>query len=311
MRSETDAARRVIDGAIGRVLDLTEFETWGSTIVVGASLEDGARAVLKASGLQDVHIEAMTMQRAASAGVPVPKVRATGADSRLPGSHWFIMDWLPGSRWNDMDWPESRHHIVLDELALHLARLHELTVDGCGPLDTTGRGTFASWPDYLLASLTPPLTQLVAERALDAGFAHSIVSRLEELERELNRRPSRLLHADLGDGEVYVTANSGEITGIVDWGASIGGDPLYEFARIVAGGPADDPRPARFLPRLMVAYDRQTRGFVAAAPDNLLPAYQLHNGVLNAGWSLNHAPDWIPGLVRSMSEFLTRSRQKD
>jgi len=78
----------------------------------------------------------------------------------------------------------------------------------------------------------------------------------------------------LGDTEVFVD-ESLEVTAIVDWADAVVGDPIYDFARFVAGGPAAGPRPARMRPEAKRFYTRPQHVVNA---DRYYSLYQAHGG---------------------------------
>lgn len=297
------AARDAIVAVTGPVDTLTPLEVWGPTLVVAAALKSGDRVVLKASALQDVRVEASIARRVRESGVPAPEVLAEGADEQLPGGSWFLMHDAGTSRWCDVDWSPDHHQAMLTILADILHRLHGIRISGSGPLTMEGIGTFPDWHAYLVASHERATARLVVHGAITSTATTRIRKRFDALRDSLNARPSVLLHADLGDGEVFVDPQTARITGIVDWGASIAGDPLYEFARFVAGGPDDDPRPARFTPPLVAAYRRLDSTLPSG--DSPLPTlYRLHNTILNAAWASIHAPDWLPALTNRIDHLI-------
>lgn len=289
------AAHEIVSHEFGPIHDVSTFQTWGPTVVVGATLANGCKVAIKASAMQDVRIEAHTSTLAAHVGFPVPAILGQGNDARLPGGHWFAMEHLRGVWWHNADWSRAQHLSMLAELAQHLVALHSVRIDGYGPLDLNGSGTFGSWQDWLRSGFGRSADTLTTSGQLPPGFTGDLFGVLEALSPELDRRPSVLLHSDLGDMEVYVDPASGTITGIVDWGNSIGGDPLYEFSRFVAGGPANDPRPALYRQPLREAYDRLAPSLSPHDPA-IERLYDLHNTMLNAEWAVREAPDWVASL---------------
>ncbi|MGC4191062.1 MAG: aminoglycoside phosphotransferase family protein [Thermomicrobiales bacterium] len=295
------AALTAMETSAGPLVDLTPLEAWGPTVVVAGTSASGYRLVLKASARSDVRIEAATARRARNAGVPTPAILAEGADIALPGAYWFLMDRATGVRWADLDWPMDRQRLILHHLADIFVRLHGIAAEGSGPLTGDGRGTFPDWPSWLAASFDEAGRTLVDRGLLSAQDVARVGTFVDTLRRPLLARPSSLLHADLGDGEVFVDAEA-RVTGIVDWGSSIAGDPLYEFARFVAGGSDDDPRPARYLGPLLERYAERIPAIAAADP-RLPTLYRLHNTVLNTVWAAIHAPDWLPALTHRIARL--------
>jgi aminoglycoside phosphotransferase (APT) family kinase protein len=143
---------------------------------------------------------------------------------------------------------------------------------------------------------------------LDLSAIESLFSEaLDLLAGDLERCPASLLHGDLGDREVIVDPGLLRVTGIVDWGDALVGDPLYEFARFVAGGPPGDLRPKRFVPVLRACYE-SIEGASDANPSvrRLRALYDAHNALRNAAWSGREEPTWVPGLLEEATRCLLR-----
>ncbi|MGI8484322.1 MAG: phosphotransferase family protein [Thermomicrobiales bacterium] len=272
-----------------------------------ATLANNRKVVIKASAMQDVRIEAKISMMAAIASVPVPRILAEGEDALLPGSHWFAMEHLAGVPWYQAGWILSQSLDMLPELAPHFVALHRIQIEGFGPLNLNGTGAFTSWPDWLRSGFERTLKALGPFALFPRGFPTELLVALEKLSPALAGRPGVLLHADLGEMEVYVAPEGGCITGIVDWGSSIGGDPLYEFSRFVAGGPVDDPRPSQYRQPLREAYDRLSPSLPPHDPA-IERLYDLHNTLLNAEWAVKEAPDWIAPLCIKAQELLYKIR---
>lgn len=288
-------AVRVLAETFGRVHDVVAHKTWGPTVVVEAGV-DGAplRVILKASSAQDVFTEMAAASLARTAGVPAPRVITSGRDPLLPGGRWFVMERARGQPWASMDGQELDFSVVLRHLGGHLRRLHTVRPPGHGWLDDRGEGRFASWRAWLEHVAIADI-----RRVDDAGFATTKLialfgRTLAELAAELDRRRACLVHGDLGDREVIVDPETLRVTAIVDWGDAVIGDPLYEFARFVAGGPPDDPRPGELRPLLLDAYGRER---VGEDTSRLRSFYEAHNAIRNAAWSVREEPTWTPGLI--------------
>ena len=103
MKEAIAAACEIMTTRFGSVRDSEIFQTWGPTLVIGATCDGAGKIVLKASKMQDVRIVARTSRLAASQGVSAPTVLGEGFDDRLPGGHWFAMERVRGMRWQDTD----------------------------------------------------------------------------------------------------------------------------------------------------------------------------------------------------------------
>jgi aminoglycoside phosphotransferase (APT) family kinase protein len=262
--------------------------TWGPTVVVALTFADGLRAYVKAGAEQDVHREAAVIARARAAGVPVPEVLGTGTDLGLPGGRWLLTRAVPGRKLSDQGLESPTTSRTLDELADIYARLHAVSLPGFGPLAADGScGTLASWSQWQRDTMEKALAQLGPSapadrfRSLAATFA-----------ADLDRAPGVLLHADLGDGETYVDPSTGAVTAIVDWGAALVGDPLYDLVRFVGGGPAEDPRPKLLHPRLQARYLGPND---TAEARRMMAFYRFHICVVEAAWGEEYG--WRPGHV--------------
>jgi aminoglycoside phosphotransferase (APT) family kinase protein len=131
---------------------------------------------------------------------------------------------------------------------------------------------------------------------------------LRSLASQLDNVRPRLLHGDLGDGEIFVDPRSGAVTALVDWGDALSGDPLYDFARFVAGGPADDERPALYLPGVKQSYTRHVGCDPAALEGKVLALYDMHNTVRNAAWCVREETPWIEDLCAHALRIVSKLR---
>ena len=300
MREQIDNVVRVLEARFGVIREIAPYQTWGRTVVVGGIVGDDRRSVvLKATAERDVLVEAATLRLVRGAGVPAPQLLEVGEDLALPGGRWIVMERAGGSRLADV----ADHDLdsVLRSLAACLSRLHGIGRDGYGWLSPAGVGRFDS-SNWLRHVLSEDLLILQTHRAIRPEVAGALEACFAGNASELDRRSARLLHGDLGDTEVFVDENL-EVTAVVDWADAVVGDPLYDFARFVAGGPAADPRPARMRPEVERFYTHPQHIVDA---DHYYSLYRAHNAVRNAAWSLVNAPEWVNDLV----DFATAEASK-
>ena len=301
VREQIDNVARVLEAGFGVVREIEPFQTWGRTIVVAGLVGAGRRpVVLKATAERDVLAEAATLRLVREAGVPAPRLLAVGEERALPGGRWIVMERAGGMRLAQI----AEHDLdsALRGLAACLGRLHGIDRAGYGWLSRAGVGRFDSWSTWLRHVLRNDLRILRTHRAIRPEVAGALEACFARHASELDRRPARLLHGDLGDTEVFVDDNL-EVSAVVDWADAVLGDPLYDFARFVAGGPASDPRPARMRPEVKRFYPNP-QYFVDA--DHFYSLYQAHNAIRNAAWSAVNAPDWVNDLV----DFATAEASK-
>ncbi|ADD42479.1 phosphotransferase family protein [Stackebrandtia nassauensis] len=215
------------------------------------------------------------------------------------------MSRLSGTPWRELGADVGRDARVLDQLAEVFAHLHSVRGKGFGPVTDESDDSFGSWAEWLRQGLTVDIGQLLDARVADRGLLELAESALSAVAVELADRPGALVHGDLGDGEVFVDATTGRVTGIADWGAAVIGDPFYDFARFVAGGPVDDARVPRLLPGLRAAYAART-GIDWDDHRRLMDLYDAHNAVNNAAWALREGVDWVASLRAKAERLLQR-----
>lgn len=229
----------------------------------------------------------------------MPRVLATGADPRLPGGHWFATAKVEGANWS-IDDPASATRIVPD-IACCLAALHRVRPKGFGPLDADGQGTDVSWPAWVLRSVRADLDSLVESGHTTDAFRTKAIEVFEHATPTIER--GSLLQADLGEGNTFVDPERGVVTGILDFGSSVVGDPVYELAKVAAGGPGNDPRTMLVLPTLLERYIAEA-DIDRVRVDCVLPLYRAHNAILNAEWSRREGIPWTEGLLTAADAWL-------
>ncbi len=293
----------VISRSCGEPAEVWAHLTWfPQSVVVGARLADGEEVVLKASGHHSVGAEASTLRMAAAAGAPVPPVLEEGEDQGLPGSSWMLIRKARGKPWA-LPTPNVRASArTQDDLGRIFALLHACELPGYGPLTEKGEGSYARWSDWLRQALSEPL------RFLHAGghFDLELVTRVERLFSSqapmLDSRPGVLVHGDLGNMEIFVDRRN-RVVDIVDFGNAVVGDPLYDFAHFVRGGPADDPRSAAILPGVRRSYAAHG-GAEPRNWDRLFWIYDIFNAVRNAEWCVQENIPWLSGLREKVVHLL-------
>jgi aminoglycoside phosphotransferase (APT) family kinase protein len=296
-------ASRVISQSCGEPVEVRPYQTWRpQSVVVGARLADGEEVVLKANGHHSGGAEANTLRLAAAAGVPVPPVLDEGVDPRLPGGRWMLIRKARGRPWA-LPTPNVRASARTQaDLGRIFALLHACELPGYGPLTKKGEGSFPRWSEWLREALVAPL------QFLDAGghFDHELVNRVEHLFSSqapmLDSRPGVFVHGDLGNMEIFVDRRN-RVVDIVDFGDAVVGDPLYDFAHFVRGGPADDPRSAAILPGVRRSY-AANGGVEPRNWGQLFRIYDIFNAVRGAEWCVREDIPWLSGLRNKVVQLL-------
>ena len=268
--------------------------------MVRVTFDDDLSVFLKASASQDVQTEVAVADRARCAGLPVVEVLAAGTDDGLPGGSWMVTRAAAGTSLERVGPGAATTGRTLDDLAEHYSRLHQVTLPGFGPLAPGGRAAVLdSWSHWQQDTVERALEVLLRRGAVSCAFVLTARRLCSSFAADLDQAPAALLHADLGDTEVFVDPADGRVTAILDWGGALVGDPLYDLARFVGGGPADDPRPARLHPALHARY------FELNPQDprhrrRMLTFYRFHICVVEAAWE----EAWAPGHSRWAAELM-------
>jgi aminoglycoside phosphotransferase (APT) family kinase protein len=278
--------------------------TWGPTVVVEVVVDDALTVFAKASSEQNVHTEAEAITHVRRAGLPAPEVLGIGTDAELPGERWMITRAAVGVSLDQIGFQAATTQRTLTELADLYASLHRVTLPGFGPLADDGQhGVLDAWSYWQRDEMEQALGMLERAGSVSVDFSDRVRAVSAVMTTTLDDGVGSLLHADLGDRETFIDPDTGEVTGLVDWGSALVGDPLYDLARFVSGGSAEDPRPALAFPVLHTRYLAQTY----ADPDRageLLRFYRLHICLDEAAWG--HDLGWTPSLV-SWAERLVAS----
>lgn len=279
--------------------EAVEFpEVWGPRVVAKAQTSRGV-IYAKAAGDADVRAEAAAIRLAGDVGVPVPAILTAAADLRVPGGHWFAMSAVEGVEWTAENTALAAH--TLPDVARCLARLHRVSPAGFGSLDRTGNGTCESWPEWVVQTARGCLGRLHEAGHVDDDFRSMALAVFRRVTPTVQR--GSLVHGDLTGTETLVDPVDGRVAGIVDWGGAVVADPVYEFATLQAGGPADDPIPAMVLPTILAAYVAET-GMDRDRIERTLPLYRAHQALCNADWCRREGVPWIDGLVTAAEAWL-------
>ena len=195
------------------------------------------RLMVKASMSGDaLRGEVWACARAAAAGFPAPQiladVRAIGPDARMNA---YVMRRIPGD-------PITRAHPAFRELGVILRALHAVKVSGFGTVaeatwDQHGgfRLRQRSWKAFLM-SICTDTRGLVDTCALAIPVADAVESVIDAHDAALSDVEGCLCHGDLKANHIFVEGM--RLTGVIDWGDAVVGDPLWEIARYAHRGDA-------------------------------------------------------------------------
>jgi aminoglycoside phosphotransferase (APT) family kinase protein len=193
--------------------------------------------------------EVWACARAAAVGFPAPEVlvdvRGIGPDVRMSA---YAMGRIRGR-------PITRAHPAFRELGVILRSLHAVKVSGFGTLaeatwDPRGGFTLSqrSWP-ALLTGICIDTRSLADSSALAIPVADAVEAVMNAHAAALSDVEGCLCHGDLKANHIFVEGQ--RLTGVIDWGDAVVGDPLWEIARYAHRGDAQS------LSMLLSGYDPQ------------------------------------------------------
>jgi aminoglycoside phosphotransferase (APT) family kinase protein len=214
--------------------------------------------------------EAWAYRRCRANGVRVPEVLAASqagealdyvATLALAGRALWVKPQLSGASLTR----------VLRTAGAHLRALHEIRLDGFGPLvGAPPRGAHARWCPFVGIAQAQALPYLVDTGVLSENEAASILTRFVDAAPALRRdAPGRLLHGDLEGDDLF--SHRGRFAGFIDFEKMQAGDPCYDLARVAWWDP-------HLPPDLLDGYGRD-----ALTADDLhvrMPAYLLASAVV-------------------------------
>jgi len=206
--------------------------------------------------------------------IPVPAVFGVSEshdDHPMPA---FLMEQRPGESVSNVpvDGTDGVFDRLVRESGRYLAQIHDLrSFDAFGDLVTADNGqTDATRGEPVVADgrsecidrvrdiVEDSLDELDETRFadLEAGLREFTEDRLATL--DLDAEPV-LLHGDYRPGNLLGNPETGEMTGVLDWGAAQAGDPRYELAWVVREfseqAPVDSPVRRRVRETLFDAYE--------------------------------------------------------
>lgn len=171
-------------------------------------------------------------RRCRDLGLPLPLILEIGTTD--PESY-AISPLLPGVLVQDVDRPTALALVpsLLD--ALHRIWTVEIsTSSGFGEWDTTEAGRYSSWRALVGSTLDNDDGGVLQgwRSAISTGMLNEERYRAlhQELQRYLDFCPEQrcLLHGDFGFSNALT--QGGQLSGILDWGLSLYGDPVYDVA---------------------------------------------------------------------------------
>jgi aminoglycoside phosphotransferase (APT) family kinase protein len=166
-------------------------------------------------------------------GIPVPKIIAYKEKPISIGQPTIIMTSAVGQTIYEAKPSQEQNDIIYKHLGEILRKINETKLEGFGQLtvkDDTLVGKFSSWNEYCKSQNEHHSRAL--DFCIDKNFvtneeANKIRNLYKEIEL-LDFGKASLLHKDIHQNHFFVQGS--EVTGIIDLGSIMAGDPRYDIA---------------------------------------------------------------------------------
>jgi len=219
-------------------------------------------------------------------GLPVPEVLQFDDSYTIVPFPYVIEEKIQGTKLRKDHLSFAETQSLLFALGALLRRMHSVKTKRFGPLSEDLVGARDDW-GFVESGLAKELRSLCSDGLLPKNMTNTTVDKFLETVESPRCDDPRLLHNDLGVGNVIVLGN--ELSGIIDLGDAMSGDPEYDLAKAYQG--------------FYLNYDR-------LVVDALLEGYGLFDSVkfdyyllFHACWTLR----WFEG--RKMARDAERSRR--
>lgn len=173
-----------------------------------------------------------------SNGLPSLEVYSVDFSQRLFPFCYEIVEYAPGIVLTDIQDKETQYlpESILESLGAYMARVHEIKIDGCGPLmvtqssdnSLTARGVHHFWTDYIFCHLNKHIAVCTDLGALSFEEAERVRNLFMDYASLFSNTQGVLLHGDLGSHNLF--SDGKRITAIIDWEDCMSGDPLFDIA---------------------------------------------------------------------------------
>lgn len=166
-------------------------------------------------------------------GIPVPKIISYKEKPTSIGQPTIIMTSAVGENVNEVKPSQEQNDIIYENLGEILRKINETKLEGFGQLEVKNNtlvGKFSSWNEYCKSQ------DEHHRRALDFCLNNNFITNeevdkikniYEEIE-QLDFVKASLLHRDIHQNHFFVQGT--KITGIIDLGSLMAGDPRYDIA---------------------------------------------------------------------------------
>lgn len=235
---EGEALENAIKNDFGLAITHTEKIPKGySSQVYKGNLEDKTVFIRMNKNPDIFKAECLGYKTFEEQGIPVPKVIAFKENPPSIGFPTMIMSSAEGKIMADLDLSLEQKDIIYESVGKLLKKIHETKLKGYGPLKVENKklvGKFSTWKEYdeSRGEFSEKVFNFSVEKKYIIGEDIDKVKKVYEEINQLDVGQISLLHNDMHKGHFFVKGT--DISGVIDLGALMAGDPRYDIAKSLA-----------------------------------------------------------------------------
>jgi Ser/Thr protein kinase RdoA (MazF antagonist) len=215
--------KRILGGEVNEVYDV---ETKTGNIIVRFSQEKDGFV-----------LEKWAISESKKKGVPVPKILFVGdvkdgekkitviVESKIPGNS--LTSLIAKKQLS-----KKRIKNIVNQAGEMLAKIHLIVPSKFGRLHGVGVGSYDTWGSYVLRPTTgkhlDKINKLASQIKIPLKQIDSALQIIKTYKKTYSKVTPHLLHGDYVSDHVFISDD--KISGVIDFGFCISGDPLYDFS---------------------------------------------------------------------------------
>lgn len=167
-----------------------------------------------------------------AAHIPCSDVIACETAKTLLDRDYMICRYIPGKTMDSSDITEREETRLYVQLGEYVRAMHALSARKFGRISSMlNDQSFSTWGGYLCDEMETTIRLSTQRGILDRNAGERILQLFSDAKPLFNKiTEPKLVHADLWEGNVIVTADNQRIAAIIDTDRAMFGDPEFDFA---------------------------------------------------------------------------------
>jgi len=228
---DSDEVLRFLRARPGSEIESLETISGGELSQAFAFVQNGAEYVIRINtDIAGFEKDKYAFEHFASKDIPIPRTVDLGQFTE--SLYFSITERMPG--WTLESFSSSDVLQMTNSIITTLDAIHAMPImgEGFGDWDLTGEAGDVSWRTHLLELLANNDRDLAAGTHGDFLDQHTVEQLTEKFVSLVKYCPEtrQLIHADFESSNTL--ADGTRVTGVIDWGNSKYGDPLFDIAWI-------------------------------------------------------------------------------